>query len=109
MPPWKAKSGRSTWGKTRTSANKQSSKRSKAQRHHLIKSTFPEGTYTILPAPVNMHPCETCENGRYGSRDQVIDDADATVTSKGANARSIRIPALDATTPAATATMVMKS
>lgn len=56
--------------------------------------------------PPKMHPCE---NGRYGSRDQVIDDADATVTSKGANARSITIPALDATTLAATATVVMKS
>jgi len=52
---------------------------------------------------------QRCENGRHGSRDQVIDDADAIVTSKGANARSIRIPALDETTPAATATMVMKS
>ena len=29
--------------------------------------------------PPKMQPCE---NGRHGSRDQVIDDADATVTSE---------------------------
>jgi len=43
VPPWKVKSGRSTWGKARMRANKNSSKKSSAQRHHFMKNP------TILP------------------------------------------------------------
>jgi hypothetical protein len=42
VPPWKVKSGRSTCGNTRISANKKSSKLNKNQRHDFIKSTLTE-------------------------------------------------------------------
>ena len=45
VPPWKVKSGRSTCGKTRISANRNSSKTSNVQRHNFI----PEETYAIAP------------------------------------------------------------
>ena len=53
VPPWKVKSGRSTCGNTRISANKKSSKPSKVQRHDFIKSRLTEGTYPIPARSVN--------------------------------------------------------
>lgn len=52
VPPWKVKSGRSTCGNTRISANKKSSKFSRTQRHDFINSTFTEGSYPI-PSPLS--------------------------------------------------------
>src|ERR1700747_721595 len=42
VSPWKVKSERSTWGKTRISANKNSSKISRVQRHRFMPPPIAE-------------------------------------------------------------------
>jgi len=47
VPPWKVKSGRSTSGKTRITANKKSSKMSKIQCQRFITAPSMEASYPI--------------------------------------------------------------
>ena len=68
--PWKVKSGRSTWGKTRISANKQSSKIRKVQRHPFMKSHLCETNLSHPARPVNkeflvgISRCSSVTTGR---------------------------------------------
>jgi hypothetical protein len=81
VPPWKVKSGRSTCGNTRISANKKSSKLSKIQRHDFIEPPFTEGSYPI------RFPVSTKLSSLPVAAEQTVSGSQSTFFEDGACAR----------------------